>query len=372
MPTVLTQPLPALNFARNPIIASFTNNTTAPSARTESVSVEIQVWVEPIYNSGTFVLQSEFSNPYNIASGQASFNISRAILPTFNNLVPNATNENFYTISGIVKRFKLRARDVVGGIPEGSFTETAIFHAIHAGTSKEEGEKDLSDLAYVFLATRKTNKRIHLDEKIHIEFLPLVSGNASINVNFTTFNSSDTFTMGTTAVTAFVPQGINVPLPNRSAIKTFSVEIIGLAGSRDIMEFEQVTYPVFKFRQLFYRNSMGGFETLGLIGLNEFQSTTKSDIFETEESVNPSVSFGNSIAFNQRTTETFILRSGFLSPEDIKKCIDLPLRNEAFLFEDNLMKKLFIQPGTFKTFKDRENLFSLDFQARLAYSNHSI
>lgn len=373
MATILTEALSPLSFARNPLVVTFYNDEIAPSERTESVSVEIEVWVELVYNSGTFTKISEFCNPYNMSSEEAKFNISRSLLSCFNPSLPPVNNSTLTPITGIVKKFKILARDVVGGIPEESFTQTAVFHALMGGTNKSTGELPLSDKPYILLMKRSSQRRIHINELLHLEFLPLESGTPTLEITWTTATTSGVTEIILPAVTQYEPQSINVNLLDRSLIKTMTIRILGFTlPSLETISMIQVSYEKESMRTLIYRNSLGGMETIAMIGINEIKSTTKSDLFETEEAQTFSTSEGNSFAFNQSITQSYLFRTGFLSYYDKIMLFDMPLRNEAYLLWGEEFRKLYIQPGTFLYSRDKEDLHQAEFQARLAYDDHSI
>lgn len=372
MPTILSTPLPALNFARNKVIAEFYNNTTAPSSRSELPSAEIQIWIENTYNSGTFSLVSELVNPYNLNTESVKFNLSKALLSCFSPSLPDMGNSGIQPFPGVVKRFLLKARDIVSGIPEGDFTETATFHALFAGTSIENGSPDLSGKAYVFLSTRKQNRRVHNSEILNIQFLPLTNGTPTVTITSYTNASTSTIDVVGSPVTAYQAQSLLLEIPNRENLKKIEVTISGLSGTTETLVFESVSHFSEDPRQLFYLNSMGGFESVSLMGKSEFSTSIQADIFEQEPSSQMTPDTGNSIAFNQSLTETMIIQAGIFKRADLKNCMDIPLRNLVWLYENSTFKKIIISPETYSTNKIGEDIHSLSMKARFAYSNHSI
>lgn len=370
MATSLTSPLPAIHPVLDPLIVSLADAGAPASGRTGQSQCEVQIEVEDVLNSGTYRLIGELLNPYDYTTDTAKAVINKALQGVLTYFLPNLTVSGSQAMPGPVKRYRLKARDVVDGVAQGSLVATDPGRAWLAGQSyTAQGTNLLTGKAYLFLTTRSLSRRLHPQEKIHLQILPVVSGTPTIRIKATfTDGTNQTDTVTLSAATALVPFAVNVTLPTYSkTAKTIEIDITGLTGTAEKLTYTLISNPTPFFRQLFYANSLGGLDHLGLSGKNEEINTPTGELFEAQEYPSANGQRGNSRSFNQRATDSLTLRTGYLSEAEARSLRDLMLRNEAWMVEGSSFRKIIISNATWTVHADDQYLHALEFTARYAW-----
>ncbi|MFN3802197.1 hypothetical protein, partial [Belliella pelovolcani] len=197
-----------------------------------------------------------------------------------------------------------------------------------------------------------------------------------VNIVITAKYADDTeedFTTMLGDLAAFRAFGIKLETPTwTKALKFFQIKLTGLiGGSMESLNFYYTSASRFK-KELFYLNSLGGYESVIFTGKTEESDNFQGDIIEGQlfpsESDNP----GNYQVVNQRHQDELILRSGYINDRQRKAINDMLLRNEVYLRDGNSLRKLIIANATYPRDKDGEFLNSVTIQARYAFENSAL
>lgn len=372
MPTTPISSLPAVSLVRDPLQIFFQDSGNLASNNEEPTELEVQVEIEDTYQSGEWRRIGEMLNPYGSDDIAGAF-IHRALMGALSTTLPDLTTTTAQDIDGLIKRYRLRSRDVVGGDPSGEFSASDPAHAWIAGRSYLDYNADILDgKAYLFLTTKPISRRYHENEKIILYLLPLVSGTATLRaiIHFTdgTTQSDTAKTFG--SVSPYRPKYIVYTFPTVAKTIAFvEFDITGLTGTAEKLTYRLISNPGPHFSQLIYLNSLGGYDSIPLMGKIEESHTDSGEVFEGQLHPPLTAQEGNFQAFNQRSTEEFTLRTGWISLDERKALKDLTLRNEAYLVNGTVLTKLLISNASYEVRKDGEFLYSLEIQARKAYEN---
>ncbi len=370
MATELTSALPTIHPVLDPLIISLADPGAPASGRTEQSQVELQLEVEDVLNSDQWQLIGEYLNPYDYTTDTAKVSLHKELQGALQHFIPNLSVSGSQAMSGVVKRYRISARDVVDGEAQGSFNTSSPGLAWLAGNQYTQIGTDLtSGKAYLFLTTRSTTRRLHPSERIHLQVLPITSGTPTVRIQaFFTDGTDQTDTVALSAATALVPFAVNITLPSYSkTVSTIDIDITGLSGTAQKLTYKLIAKPGPYLTQLFYANSLGGLEPIAFTGKAEELNDPTSEIFQAQEYPPTSGQEGNHTAFNQRAVDSFVLRSGYLSKAETRSLRDMTLRNQVFLLQDGELLKLILNPATARITKQGEFLHSLQISARFAY-----
>lgn len=372
MPTSPISALPAISLVRDPLQILFQDAGNLASNNVDFTELEVQVEVEDTYASNEWRRVGEMLNPYGV-NDIAGALIHRALMGALSPTPPDLSTSTVQEINGLIKKYRLRARDVVGGEPAGTFNNSDPAHAWLAGRSYLDFDTDiLTGKAYYFLTSKPTTRRYHSQEKIFLYLLPLVSGTATLRaiITFTdgTTQSDTAKTFG--SVSPYRPKYLVYTLPAvAKVIDYIEFDITGLTGTAEKLTYKLISNPGPYHQTLVYLNSLGGYDSFPLIGKTEETHTDSGEIFDGVLFPPLNAQAGNLQSINQRSVEGFTLRTGWINLQERQALKDLTLRNEAYLVEGTKLKKLLISNAAYQIRKDGEFLYSLEFQARYAYEN---
>lgn len=375
MATELISSLPLIHPVLDPLIVSLADPDSPASSRAGQSQVEVQIEVEDVLNSDSWRLIGELLNPYDYTTDTAQVVIHKALQGALNPNNPIDIINNMLTqITGIVKRYRLKVRDVVDGIPVGEFATLAPAFAWQAGRRVELGSTDyLTGKAYFFLSVRPTQRRVHPQEGVIVQFLALEdSANADVVMNVT-------YTDGTTGESRMA--GVPIKANCVYAMKTASpanfsspaakivitIDAAEFVGSKPSQTLITMTKPSPWLQILYFRNSRGGWDSIACTGKFEEYSTPTGEVFEGQEYPLTDAQVGNSRTFNQRATDSFVFRTGWMNKAEHASMRDLLLRNEAYHLTGPALRKLIITNTAFKVQADDEYLYATEITARYAY-----
>lgn len=370
MATALTSPLPSIHPVLDPLIVSLADPSDPASGRTGQSQVEVQIEIEDVLSSDTWRLIGEILNPYDYTTDTAKAVIHKALQGALSYFLPNLTVSGSQAMPGPVKRYRLKVRDVIDGIPDGSLVATDPGRAWLAGQSYTAQGTDLtSGKAYLFLTTRSLTRRLHPQEKIHLQVLQLATGTPTVRIKALFTDGTDqTDTVTLSAGTALLPFAVNITLPTYTkTAHTIEIDITGLTGTAEKLTYKLISQPTPFFRQLFYANSLGGLDHLGLSGKSEEINTPTGELFEAQEYPPSGGQVGNTRSFNQRATDSLTLRTGYMSEAEARSLRDLTLRNEAWILEGNALRKIILNNASWTVKADDQYLHALELTARYAW-----
>lgn len=380
MPTALTSPLPTIHPVYDPLIISLADAAAPASARTGQSQVEVQLEIEDILNSGNWRVIGEYLNPYDYDTDTAKVVLNKALQGALSPENPqDILNTMLTEITGILKRYRLKVRDVVDGTPQGAFATTDSALAWQAGNRVQlSGFNPLAGKAYFFLSVRPTNRRIHPNEPLIVQFLALQSSadaDVVLDVIYTD-GTTDTLNFAGVPINANKVYAMMISPPAGFATLpakiTLSVNAAEFVGSKPTQVFTTMSMPSPWLQLLYFRNSRGGWDSIACTGKFIEYSTPTGEVFEGQEYSYPPPSGGvggggNSKTFNQRATDSFVFRTGYMSKDEHAAMRDLLLRNEAYHYWGTDLYKLIITNATFKVQEDGEYLYATEITARYAF-----
>lgn len=374
MATQLTSPLPPIAPILDPLIISLADPSNPASGRAGQSQCEVQIEVEDTPNSNTWRLIGELLNPYDYPSDTAKATLHKSLQGALSHFLPNLSISGSQAMSGPVKPYRIKARDVVDGEPQGAFVTSDPAKAWLAGQSyHSQGSDMLSGKAYLFLSTRSFTRRLHTQEKIHLQILPVASGTPTIRIKALFTDGKDqTDTITLSSVEALTPFAVNVFLPSYSkTAHSIEIDLTGLTGSTEKLTYRLISRPSPWFRQLFYANSLGGLDHIPLTGKSEDIHTPTGELFEGQSYPSSAGKEGNFKTFNQQAVDSLILRTGWMPEQELRSLKDLTLRNQAWILEGNALRKIILQNSQHLIHKDGEHLHSLELTARYAWTEYA-
>jgi hypothetical protein len=372
-----TQPitaLPVISPVRDPLKITFQDPGNLASANDEPTELEVQVEVEDVPGSDEWRRVGEMLNPYG-PDDTASVLIHRALMGTLKPTAPSLTAVGLQSFTSICKKYRLLARDVVGGIPSGAFEISDTSHAWLAGQAYTRQTNDLyQGRAYQFLTTAGSFQYLHPDQRIFLSFLAFLAGEdiqLIIEAQYTDATTEE-FIIELGTIEAFTGYYITIPTPAwEKPLTRFSLRLFGFIGGSQGSMLYYYTRPTQWKQEIFYLNSRGGFENIMFTGKKEESHTGTGEVFEGQLFPPLDAQEGNYLTFNQRSHESFTLRSGWINAIQREALKDLTLRNEAYLVVGTALRKVIITNATYEHRKDGEFLYSLELQARFAYDHHA-
>lgn len=370
MATELVSSLPSIHPVLDPLTVSLADPGAAASGREGQSQVEVQIEVEDVLNSDEWRLIGELLNPYDYSTDTAKVVLHKALQGALSIFLPNLTVSGSQSMPGPIKRYRLKARDVIDGAPQGALVATDPGRAWLAGQQYvNQGTDLLSGKAYLFLTTRSLTRRLHPQEKVHLQVLPTNSNTPTVRIKAVFTDGTDqTDNVILSAATALVPFAVNVTIPTYAkTAHTIEIDITGLTGTAEKLTYKLISKPTPWFRQIFFANSLGGLDHLALTGKCEELNTPTSEIFEAQEFPTANGQRGNSRAFNQRATDSLVLRTGYMSEAEKHSLRDLTLRNELWILDGNALRKLILANAQWTPKADDNYLHALELTARYAY-----
>lgn len=369
MPTLPISAIPPISPVRDPLLVAFQDAAALASANEEITLIEVLIEVEDVFNSNQWRRVGELLNPYG-ADDTASVLIHRVLMGVLKGTVPDFTTTTAQSIEGLIKKYRLLARDVIGGDPAGAFTTTATAHSWLAGSEYPDYGIDLDGKAYLFLTTKPLNRHFHPLEKIVLYMLPLVGGVATLQaiITFTdgTTQSDTTKNFGTVEI--YRPKYLVYTIPEvAKTIAKIEFDITGLAGTAEKLTYKLISRPSPYFRQLIYLNSLGGFDSVPLIGKTQESETFTGDAFEAQQFPGTDSAEGNFKTFNQRSNKEFVLRTGWITKLQRDALSDMMLINQVYLLEGTKLRKILISNASHQISQDGQFLYSLEIQARFTH-----
>lgn len=372
MATGTSAPLPNVFPVRNPFKVSLQDPLALSSDNLDPTEVEVIVEVEDIRGSDIFRKVGEMINPY-AADNFASAIINRCLLGALKATPPNITATGLTEYGQICKKFRIRVRDLIGGVPSGAFVTIEPAHAWLAGNSfQDNATNPAANRAYRILWTQSSNRFLHPNQSIFLPFLTFQAGTdiqLRINARYTD-DTTEIFETPLGNLTAFTNYGITVPRPVwTKELDYFTISLGGFfGGSAEAINVRLLPASQYS-QQVFYLNSFGGYENFIFTGKSEFSFTTTSDSFEANLHPGSSSNEGNYTTFNEKLYDSVTLRSGYIKPSQLIALKDMVLRNEVYLVQGTNLRKLKITNATYPQRKDGEFLFSIEIQARFAYDH---
>jgi hypothetical protein len=374
MPTTPITPIPPLSLVRNPLQVYFQDPVNLASANDAPTEVEIIVQVEDVRDSDTWRTIGEILNPYGTDDRASAF-LHKALMGALATNPPSLTASGIQTYPNVVKRFRLLVRDVVDGIPSGAFHTLDPASAWLAGLSYVDINRNfVSNNTTIWLNTTRSQRTIHPSTTLFLNWINIsAAASMVIEVEATyTDGTTELFEIPAGAMQAFTACYTRI---NPAFTKPVQSLVIYLRGyGSGVYTPLQLTYKKNSSpfaQEIFYANSLGGYDNFILTGKSEFGHTDTGEAFETQLFPPLAADQGNFMAFNQESFVPFTLRSGWVDENQRRAFRDMTLRNEVYLRQGNNLRKLIITNSTYEQSKDGEFLYKLEFSGRFAHTNQA-
>jgi hypothetical protein len=378
MATSLVTPLPTIHRVYNPLIVTLSDSADPASGREGKSAVEVLLEIEDELNSNEWRLIAEYLNPYDYTTDQATVTLHKALQGALGANPEPILSSYLQEIPGIVKRYRLKVRDQVDGIPVGNFATLSPAYAWQAGNrgTLADSYDPLNGKAYLFLSKLPSVRRVAPKEKIAIQFLSLqtVSG---VDLEVTATQPDGTVAVSTYDVgnvSAYRCYSFSIPSPEGFAVlpTKIVVKLIGgFSGSQPTITYLVTQNPTPWGETIYLKNSFGGWDHIYCSGKNQKTVNLSSEIFEAQEHPLQAGQLGNSKAYNQRGNEGFVFRTGYMNADEQKSLVDLLLRNEAWHYYNTKLWPMIITNKSIREKADGENLYFAEITAQYAFDHHA-
>lgn len=370
MPTTPISPLPPIHPVLNPLLVKFQDPDALATDNEDPTELETRLEVRLDPDDEEWTLAAEYLTPYGL-DDIASVQIHRALKGLLGPKPPSLTILGLQPIRGLAIEYRLLARDIVGGVPSGNFTPTDPAQAWLAGRSLADLAGSYSaGKAYRWLIADSGTNYLYPGQRLHFEFLTLQAGE-DIKLRLTahyTDETSELFETSLGNLPAFRTYYINLPAPVYSKpLDHFTLGLGGYFGAMSDAVYYRYKKAAQYSREIMFRNSLGGFQSFVLTGKAELSHSESGDILDTVEYPPLDSVAGHSLVFNQRSVDSLVLRSGWISYNERRALKDMLLHNEVYLVTANQLRKIIITNATHQERKDGEYLYAIEFQARYAY-----
>jgi len=381
MPTDIQSTLPDLHPIYNPLVIQLADGAAPASANVGTTTCEIQVEVEDILDSDVWRMVAEYLNPYDYTTDRASVSIHKALQSAFTPNPAPLTENTPQVVPGIIKRYRLLARDLIDGVSSGGFQASGSGYAWQAGNRSNNLTRDrITGNSYIFLSRMPSARRIAKREDISLQILCLqAASGAGIAVTSTLPDGSTTsltFPLGDLA--QYRVYSFTIPGPSGTAANPIRMQVsiaaAGFSAATPSITYTTTPNPSPWSEELFMRNSLGGWDKIYCTGKSQSAQAFASEVFEAQAYPDPmgAAGRGSSRSFNQRANQQLILRTGFYSLSEHRAMMDLILRNEAYLINGNQLLPLIITNSSEVEDTDGSYLHACELTARYAYDNHAL
>lgn len=338
------------------------------------IEMEAQLEFEQVYGSGTFTPIAEYLNPYLHSLSRVDFHVDRALLGKMAFHRPNlALGLDTETLEGIVHRYRLRHALLVDGVQEGGESLTSSRHAWLAGrpytfpdVNPWEGK------AYLWLTTRPMVRPVYTMEKSIFYVLPLETGEYTLEQTIHYKNTvKETVSRPLGTQDRYRPFAFRYFLPEDwEDILQIELRLAGRILSEEVLTLRPQANPRYP-QQVFYGNSLGGFDSFCFAGKKEQFFEASAEIFESNLQPDHDRQEGTLSAYNQLAFDSLILRTGYISLPEKTALKDMILRNHTYMVSGSSLQRIVLQPTESFDQKDGEYLHAQEYRARLAHNNNS-
>jgi len=167
-------------------------------------------------------------------------------------------------------------------------------------------------------------------------------------------------------------------LPAGAIAISYSLQVKGKYSST---EYFAATAPVtftidhrkfYNYKQLLYRNSLGGLQPVRLLGQidfeNQYESNTGTRIKPTEWMSNLNVVAQSAKDYVEETA-SFTGNTGFISKEEIERLRDLFISPQVFEVRNNMLVPVIIKADKTKFYSNQDTLFNAEITWQEAFIN---
>ncbi|MDN3688703.1 InlB B-repeat-containing protein [Cyclobacterium jeungdonense] len=338
------------------------------------IEMEGTLEFEQTYGTGTFTPIAEYLNPYLHELSRVDFHVDRALLGKMVFHRPNlALGLDTESLDGIVHRYRLRHALLVDGVQEGGESLTSSRHAWLAGrpytfpdVNPWEGK------AYLWLTTRPMVRPVYPVEKSIFYVLPLETGEYTLEQTIHYKNTvKETVSRPLGTQERYRPFVFRFFLPEDwEDILQIELRLAGRILSEEVLTLRPQANPRYP-QQVFYGNSLGGFDSFCFAGKKEQFSEASAEIFESNLQPDHDRQEGTLSAYNQLAFDSLILRTGYISLPEKTALKDMILRNHTYMVSGSSLQRIVLQPTESFDQKDGEYLHAQEYRARLAHNNSS-
>lgn len=172
--------------------------------------------------------------------------------------------------------------------------------------------------------------------------------------------------------------GLHSLIPSGAEPISYSLKVLGKFSPT---EYFNATAPVtftidhrkfYNYKQLLYRNSLGGLQPVRMLGQidfeNQYESSTCIRIKPTEWMSNLNVVAQSSKEFIEETA-SFTGNTGWVSKEEIERLRDMFLSPEVFEVRNNMLIPVIIKTDKTKFYSNQDTLFNAEISWQEAFVN---
>jgi hypothetical protein len=387
MEIILVKQPHEISFTGNAMPYSFSVFPYGSNERSQDIRLIVKVMVELAFNSGIFAevkSQQFFPND----AGMVNFDVKTLVDPYLEYYTPRTTLGRPVQALQQRKRYRIDYLLQKDGLPVGSFNSSDILFALKGGLAYDEWhpvlffeqqilankmplhfnsgrEKyfahDFKFLYWLYPYADNAQQTVYLDV--------LLNDNSTLN-----YAVPKTIFGGKWSVFC-CPIGINqlgIDIP--AGLFAVSVTVSVRSGVTVIVApftYYLLQQHIYAAKQLLYRNSLGGIETLTLRGQVDFEADfTKQQAQQTV----PPASYSNLILSAQQTDSSgteqqkFKADTGFITRAAADKMRDLFLSTEKYEYDGKLYPVSILTKNT-KFFTNKDQLISLLVEWQRAYVN---
>lgn len=338
------------------------------------IEMECTLRFEQEYGTGTMEDIAYYVNPYLYDLGRVDFHLDRALLGRMRFHRPDLSiTLNAVPCNGVVHRYGFTYRLMVDGEPTGSNTVESGLHAWLAG--KPYAFPDVNPWegkAYLWLTTRPMVRPVHPMERNIFYIMPLETGEYTLETVIHYKNTiKETSTRSLGSQDRYRPFFFRYFLPDDwEDILQIELAIRGRILTEEVLTLRPQADPQFA-AQVFFGNSLGGFDSFCFAGKQENFSETTGELLETALQPDHDRQEGTLSAYNRLSYDSLVLRTGYVSLPEKNALKDMSLRNHIYLVDGTELRKILLENTESFDRKDGTYIHSAEYRARLAFDNNS-
>lgn len=378
-----------ISLSGNPIPFSFALSPYGVTEQAQDIRLQIRVLVEQIFNSGFFT-EVKNQNFYPNAEGVISMEVQTILNPYLEFYTPRPGLQKPVQAFDQRKRFKISWILVKDGAVVVSPTDSEIYYVAKGGLSYEAWQpndffaKNILE-EHLPLRFAGRNEKVGVEETRFLYWLYPYDDLTVHSLEYAVYFSDGSVVSklieglsgGKWAVfcapAGFNQAGLDALVPDGKIPIKYSIGVT--SGENEVLSeyFYEIDHRNFyDATQILYRNSLGGLETVRLLGQIDFAA--EYDRQMAQKTVPPSW-YLNMNLMNQETDEgaeeqvNYTADTGFISKESCDKLRDLFLSPQKWEIKNSKLLPINIASKKAKFFSNKDSLISTTIEWQAAYTN---
>lgn len=392
--SIIKQPY-QVAFSQSEMYFGFAITPFGYNEQKQNITLNVSIEIEENFNSTAFIeIKQQSFYPDN--SGKIIFDISSIIDPYLNYYNPRIDLPRITNAAGQYKRYRIAYQLQKNGITLGakSYSDAAI--AIKGGLSEDVLVKTDFFTNYIDAnanaLTYFKNFKVSIDETRFITALYSKDDGEAIKVKYTLYFDDNTSNDKTTLIEKTYSQWEVFVLPSGFNQCNLSTAIPAGKDISNVISYRVTVFQpnnanavylikdyiiehrnFYNTYQIFFRNSIGGFETLLLRGQVDFK--TDYEKMYAKKTYSPE-SYANLLMLHQvkinNVDETISYKgnSGFISKFNLDVLRDIFIVQEVYELVENRFLPININTKSVNFYTNQDSLFNLQIDWSRAYVNH--